>query len=357
MTVSGKTDYLIAGSILEDGRAVEEGSKHRKCVEMWELWADRWRGEYDEGGDNHANENGSKGKATGRQQKDKDPNTLVQIVHGIYEFYGLLVFLSDWKKGTMSRSEQLELEAKQQPLEETEKGPVGVDAGTPSTSPSNRRARSAASASKAVTNPYAKKSSTPTANPYARKSSPANPYARKSPAAPDPRAGADSSAAVAPSKSDRRHPSARGSQLNSLWADRYAPATSREILGNADSVNKLSRWLSGWEGTFNDPRREVKSISAPGGPRKAALLSGPPGIGEFPRRPRRPAAPFRSPVAAVATLTPTPASAHPLAKGKPPPPRWWPRSRAATSWSSTPPTRAGRRPWAWRWGTSPAPKC
>ena len=30
--VSGVTDYLVVGSVLEDGRAVEEGSKHRTAV-------------------------------------------------------------------------------------------------------------------------------------------------------------------------------------------------------------------------------------------------------------------------------------------------------------------------------------
>mmetsp|Transcript_2516 Transcript_2516/g.4462 ORF Transcript_2516/g.4462 Transcript_2516/m.4462 type:complete len:161 (+) Transcript_2516:970-1452(+) len=42
-TVSGKTDYLVVGSILEDGRAVEEGSKFKRCVGIWEAWSDKWR--------------------------------------------------------------------------------------------------------------------------------------------------------------------------------------------------------------------------------------------------------------------------------------------------------------------------
>jgi hypothetical protein len=67
--------------------------------------------------------------------------------------------------------------------------------------------------------------------------------------------------------------------VNSLWADRYAPSRSSEILGNSDSVAKLARWLSCWEGTFNGGGAG-KGLGGPNGPWKAALLSGPPGIGE-----------------------------------------------------------------------------
>ena len=45
-SVSGKTDYLICGNILEDGRQLEEGSKYRKCMELWSGWKDKWRKEY-----------------------------------------------------------------------------------------------------------------------------------------------------------------------------------------------------------------------------------------------------------------------------------------------------------------------
>ena len=52
------------------------------------------------------------------QKKDYDHNTLVEVVQGIYEFYAMLVFYSEWKKGTLSESERLELDANQTPLEE-----------------------------------------------------------------------------------------------------------------------------------------------------------------------------------------------------------------------------------------------
>ena len=50
-------------------------------------------------------------------------------------------------------------------------------------------------------------------------------------------------------------------------------------------MNKLSRWLSSWEKTFNNPKKQQKgsgsnSGGGPNGPWRAALLSGPPGIGK-----------------------------------------------------------------------------
>eukprot|EP00571_Detonula_confervacea_P010552 CAMPEP_0172304216 /NCGR_PEP_ID=MMETSP1058-20130122/5649_1 /TAXON_ID=83371 /ORGANISM="Detonula confervacea, Strain CCMP 353" /LENGTH=1204 /DNA_ID=CAMNT_0013015351 /DNA_START=106 /DNA_END=3718 /DNA_ORIENTATION=- len=311
--VSGKTDYLVVGSILEDGRAVEEGSKYRKCVDIWEGWRTKWQSEYAAAAGDGIGDDGkkkTKGKAKAKPKKDQDPNTLVEITRGIYEFYGLVVYLSEWKKGTLSEAERLELEASQQPEDGITTSAVKEEvkmeavASTPSASTANpyASASSAASASasktpvanpyanKAVSNPYAKKS-TPT-NPYLKpvvsnpytKSAVSNPYTKKSPSS-NPYAAAATTATASSSSSKQPlknvHPTSKKKLgINSLWADRYAPSTSREILGNSDSVNKLTKWLNGWERTFNNPNRKVKGCSGPNGPWKAALLSGPPGIGK-----------------------------------------------------------------------------
>ena len=282
--VSGKTDYLIVGSVLEDGRPVEEGSKCKKCVGLWEGWRDKWRSEY--GDDSNCIEKG-KNKKVGKSSKDRDPNSLVEIVCGIYEFYGLMVHLSEWKKSTLSESQRLELEERQQPKRKA------VSVSSPAArNPYSGSATSAAnsSATQAAANPYVKKS-TPSnpyvkrevANPYAKKLPSSNPYTKPSPSVSNPYATKASNATTAPSSSQSNgiH-QASGQQLglNSLWADRYAPRTSRQILGNSDAVNKLRKWLNDWENVFNNPQRQVRSLSGPGGPWKAALLSGPPGIGE-----------------------------------------------------------------------------
>ncbi|KAL9189837.1 hypothetical protein ACHAXT_009512 [Thalassiosira profunda] len=274
--VSGKTDYLVLGCVLEDGRGPEEGSKYRKATEVWETWENKYRKEYgygsdsdDEGSDGDDGGKKKKGKKKKSAAKDRDPNTLVEVVRGIYEFYGLVAFLSEWKKGTLGEEER-----------------AAVEAATPAkTEAAAVKSEAAAAKPAAVANPYAAKK--PVANPYAQKK-PANPYASASkpvnpyasagkPANPYAKSASASAPAPAPAKAA---PPKRELGANALWADKYAPAATGEILGNADSVNKLKRWLNNWENVFNNPKRPVKSLSGPNGPWKAALLSGPPGIGK-----------------------------------------------------------------------------
>ena len=111
----------------------------------------------------------------------------------------------------------------------------------------------------APANPYAKP-----ANPYAK---PANPYAKPAGGA----AAANPYAKMASSPTAPSVPSPPGDP-NALWADKYAPKNSNEILGNGKSVQDLQRWLRNWEDTNNNPKRK--------GGKRAALLSGPPGIGK-----------------------------------------------------------------------------
>eukprot|EP00956_Cyclotella_meneghiniana_P010686 scaffold14944_cov20-Cyclotella_meneghiniana.AAC.1 len=113
-SVSGKTDYLVCGSILEDGRAVEEGSKYRKCLELYEVWGNKYRSDYNDDGNN----NDSEGEETTTSKKKKgkkattkgsDPNSLVEIINGVDEFWGLINFMSEWKRGTLSEEERAKL--------------------------------------------------------------------------------------------------------------------------------------------------------------------------------------------------------------------------------------------------------
>lgn len=151
--VSGKTDYLVAGEVLEDGRPFTDGSKYRKA-------------------------------------KEND----VIVLKGEEEFYGLVKLYSD-KKGP-------------------EKPPAA--ASVPAAAP--------APAAKMPANPYAKRPS----NPYAKSASSkpaasANPYASKVPS---------------PAKNEAAPP-AKFDPM-SLWADRFAPQSTREILGNQENVRKLA---------------------------------------------------------------------------------------------------------------------
>ncbi|KAL7522277.1 hypothetical protein ACHAWX_006975 [Stephanocyclus meneghinianus] len=257
-SISGKTDYLVVGSILEDGRGVEEGSKYRKAIEMYETWRQKNSRDYGGGG---GDEDAKKKRKS--VKKAPDPNSLVEIITGVDEFYGLITFYSDWKKGTPRLEEQEKSEASQVTVKTDVVAQPNVEA-------------CAATVTPAVKNPYAnqKKPVNPYAkspvNPYAKsKASPSNPYAKKTSDTPPPS-----------SEKQLMEAKPATTQINALWADKYAPSNSREILGNGDSVNKLFAWLRSWEQQFNDPKRKPKSISGPNGPWKAALLSGPPGIGK-----------------------------------------------------------------------------
>ena len=196
--VSARTDYLVAGSILEDRRMMEEGSKYKQCAGLLDGWGYKWRKEYDkeDGGEDGEDGGGKKKRKAVEQKKDYDPNTLVEVVQGLYEFYAMVVFYSEWKKGTLSESKQLELNANQTPLkEEVQKGELTAATSTPSTLKSNpyvgsatsvNSVNTASSASKPMaSNPYASASKAKI-NPYTRKSTPTNPYAKKSPAAANP---------------------------------------------------------------------------------------------------------------------------------------------------------------------------
>jgi replication factor C subunit 1 len=332
--VSGKTDYLIAGNVLEDGRGVEEGSKYRKCVELWEIWRDKHRAEYeieaaataaendddnDGDGDNDGGKEWGKGKRQPPPKKKKkttttkngDPNSLVEVVRGIREFYGMVVYLSEWKRGGTSTAVVAAATETAAAFEieggnAVKTGPSSPSKSTAAPAPAPATAAATHVTAKAVVNPYARAHvanpyAQPVANPYARPTSSSssttaaisNPYAKKPPSSSSssPRMPNDDTARnrqhPPPAKSNNNnnapalHPgSGKELGINALWADRYAPSRSSEILGNSDSVVKLTKWLSSWERTFNGGPAAGKGLGGPNGPWKAALLSGPPGIGK-----------------------------------------------------------------------------
>jgi replication factor C subunit 1 len=136
-----------------------------------------------------------------------------------------------------------------------------------------------------IANPYAKKSNSSSSanvivNPYAKTSSVANnPYEKKSSGTPiNPYA---TSSARKKEEEVMGGGRAHVNDPNALWADKYAPSDTHMILGNKDVVKKLSDWLDSWENTFNRSSNGKKSKNnGKTGSFKAALLSGPPGIGK-----------------------------------------------------------------------------
>ena len=238
--VSSKTTYLILGDVLEDGRPVEQGSKYIRATA---------------------------------------PGSTTIIVTGMNCFYGLLQQYSELKTPTnpnvSAESSNASVDTKKAPSVL----PVTSVVSTNGSQTSTLHSTPAAAAPKS--NPYA---SATTSNPYARKSS--NPYAKPAAAAAAPVAKPShhsrdderkmpAQVVMTPKTND----STQQQQQQMLWVDKYKPLHSTEILGNQDAVRKLSVWLASWEECFNSSNNKVKSFAAPNGPWKAALLSGPPGIG------------------------------------------------------------------------------
>jgi replication factor C subunit 1 len=236
--VSSKTTYLVLGDVLEDGRPVELGSKYVRAT---------------------------------------TPESTTILIRGVDYFYGLLQQYSDLKSGT-SKTHAINSDAvEQMKLPEATKDSTMLDINK---APISKSQPALAVAPKS--NPYASAttllsasaSTSVATNPYARK---ANPYAKTTPTvATKPIVtlnGTDDR--KMPAKTDRPN----DADAAQLWVDKYKPLHSSEILGNQDAVRKLSVWLASWEQCFNSSHHKVKSFSAPNGPWKAALLSGPPGIG------------------------------------------------------------------------------
>lgn len=226
--VSGKTSFLVVGEVLEDGRPVEQSNKYRTA-------------------------------------KDKN----IAMVVGETKLYGLFHLYQNLAK----KNAGIEM------TEPAKSVPSTAVAATAAAKPAPTVATDAKPAP--MFNPYAKK---PTVNPYAKKpvaatsaSTPVaaatNPYAsKKNPYSKGP---GTPSASAAPATTSSSAPNV----VNQLWVDRHAPTSTRDILGNKENIIKLRAWLDNWERTFNNPKSYNKSFSSPNGPWKAALLSGPPGIG------------------------------------------------------------------------------
>ncbi|KAJ8609750.1 hypothetical protein CTAYLR_009246 [Chrysophaeum taylorii] len=60
------------------------------------------------------------------------------------------------------------------------------------------------------------------------------------------------------------------------WADKYRPKTAKDLLGNGDVAKKLKSWLESWAQCHIHGTKKL----APPLNQRAALLSGPPGIGK-----------------------------------------------------------------------------
>ena len=229
--VSSKTHYLVlVGPTLEDGRPSTEGSKYLKASSL-----------------------------IAKQEQESSSSRSLYLVEGPAALNGLLQQYATARLGTQATSNNNKTNKMEDPTA-TE---------TSSTKPPPATAAAAAPPVKRI-NPYATTTKrTTTTNPYAKKAK--LDHTRSTQSQP-PTSTSSTSTAVVP------RPSSSTTRL-ALWVDRYQPQATSEILGNQDAVRKLKVWLRQWEDKFNKDSVVGKPFSNPQGPWKAALLSGPPGIG------------------------------------------------------------------------------
>ena len=70
-------------------------------------------------------------------------------------------------------------------------------------------------------------------------------------------------------------------QISDLWTEKYKPLKSADIIGNSSALDKLQAWLDNWENNYlmaEKIKGKVKSTENTNA--KAAIISGPPGIGK-----------------------------------------------------------------------------
>ncbi|KAL7580967.1 hypothetical protein ACA910_005781 [Epithemia clementina (nom. ined.)] len=235
--VSSKTDYLVVlGPVLEDGRPSTEGSKYKKATSL----------------------------------------ASVQLVHGKAGLFGLMqqycdLVVSSSSAASATNATSSANQNKSTTAPTTNAAAPKASPAQPLTAPGNvpSASSSVTTTATARTNPYAKKITT-------------NPYKKAKLGDTNASIGSktSSSTVVAKTEPSTLPLASRSSAENTLWVDRYKPQSTQEILGNQDAVRKLKAWLARWEERFNKDSVVGKAFSNPQGPWKAALLSGPPGIGK-----------------------------------------------------------------------------
>ena len=71
-----------------------------------------------------------------------------------------------------------------------------------------------------------------------------------------------------------------------MWVDKYRPKSTKQIIGQQgekSNARKLARWLQNWERNYGQGRGRKASgwgSQEDGSVFRAALLSGPPGVGK-----------------------------------------------------------------------------
>ncbi|KAI9495659.1 replication factor RFC1 C terminal domain-containing protein [Zychaea mexicana] len=87
----------------------------------------------------------------------------------------------------------------------------------------------------------------------------------------------DSAAAEQPNAEEKMKESGQSKAKDSLWVDRYRPQTLKDIVGNKETIRKVSAWL---ENCLKQNFKKGSSQNDDIETKRSVLLSGPPGIGK-----------------------------------------------------------------------------
>ena len=281
-SVSGKTSYLVVGPLLEDGRPYQEGKKYQAALEkqtkivlgeeklygLCHLYQALAQEQHQKPNERMATATSTTlatpVKALSRAEPSPPPPTA-----------GATTKVNPYSKKTPASNPYAKKAASSDPYTTSTVGTSNPYAKNSSSNPYAKNSDNPYT--KNSGNPYARNSDNPYAknsnNPHAKNSD--NPYSKNS----NPYGKPSSTSKPPPTTSKSPLTTTSNTNLNQLWVDRHAPQNTRDILGNKDNITKLAQWLNTWERTFNKPEAYNKSFSNPKGPWKAALLSGPPGIG------------------------------------------------------------------------------
>jgi len=79
-------------------------------------------------------------------------------------------------------------------------------------------------------------------------------------------------------------PSGGGRGVGELWVNKHRPQSVKDLIGNSDKIKQLTTWLQNWHrvNAQRDAQEKAggKKLAAKDAPKKAVLMSGPPGLGK-----------------------------------------------------------------------------
>lgn len=89
---------------------------------------------------------------------------------------------------------------------------------------------------------------------------------------------ANASSSQEPIQDKGKGPAVAQTDITSLWTVKWAPSSKKDIIGNKSNVENLVKWLLGWTQASKAGFKGTNAKDVAGF--KAALVSGPPGIGK-----------------------------------------------------------------------------